>query len=145
MHLLFKEKHRLEQTEIPVDLNQKPADIVFLSYSDSDLNSFAEAWKLSLYNSKRNRITLRLANIDNLLHPISVDLYLENTLKKSKAILIRLIGGIPYWEYGVNEVKKLAEDQKIPLAILSADGRIDKRLDDFTLSKRTKSGFLKGG
>ena len=132
MHLLFKEKHRLEQTEIPVDLNQKPADIVFLSYSDSDLNSFAEAWKLSLYNSKRNRITLRLANIDNLLHPISVDLYLENTLKKSKAILIRLIGGIPYWEYGVNEVKKLAEDQKIPLAILSADGRIDKRLDDFS-------------
>ena len=63
MHVLFREKHGLEETDIPVDLKQNPADLVFLSYSDSDLNAFAEGWRRGYKSSPENFITLRLANI----------------------------------------------------------------------------------
>ena len=44
MHVLFVERHGLEETEIPIDLDQSPADLVVLSFSDSDLGAFAEGW-----------------------------------------------------------------------------------------------------
>ena len=40
MHVLFVERHGLEETEIPIDLDQSPADLVVLSFSDSDLGAF---------------------------------------------------------------------------------------------------------
>jgi cobaltochelatase CobN len=129
MHVLFREKHGLEETDIPVDLKQNPADLVFLSYSDSDLNAFAEGWRRGYKSSPENFITLRLANITYLRHPLSVDTYIENTLSKTKGILIRLIGGVPYWEYGLNQIYNLALKKNIPLAVLPADGRQDERLD----------------
>ena len=129
MHVLFREKHGLEETEIPTDLKQKPADLVFLSYSDSDLNAFAEGWRRGYKSSPETFITLRLANITYLRHPLSIDTYIENTLSETKGILIRLIGGVPYWEYGLNQIQNLAFKKNIPLAILPADGRIDERLD----------------
>ena len=55
MHVLFREKHGLDETAIPIDLKQEPADLVFLSYSDSDLNSFAEGWSCLLYTSPSPR------------------------------------------------------------------------------------------
>ena len=45
MHVLFVERHGLEETEIPTDLDQTGADLVVLSFSDSDLGAFAEGWK----------------------------------------------------------------------------------------------------
>ena len=132
MHVLFREKHGLDETAIPIDLKQEPADLVFLSYSDSDLNSFAEGWRRGYKSSKKNFISLRLANIETLRHPLSVDTYVTNTLSKSKGILIRLIGGVPYWEYGLEQIQKMSKKNKIPLAILPADGRNDERLDNFS-------------
>ena len=132
MHVLFREKHGLEETDIPIDLKQKPADLVVLSYSDSDLKAFAEGWRRGYKNSSKNFITLRLANISNLRHPLSIDTYIENTLSETKGILIRLIGGVPYWEYGLGQIQNLAKKKKIPLAILPADGRTDERLDQIS-------------
>ncbi len=43
MHLVFVEKHGLEEGDIAVDLAQDPADINVLSFSDSDLTAFAAA------------------------------------------------------------------------------------------------------
>ena len=37
MHVVFREAQGLEETEIPMDLGQTPADLVVLSFSDSDL------------------------------------------------------------------------------------------------------------
>ena len=132
MHVLFREKHGLDETAIPIDLKQEPADLVFLSYSDSDLNSFAEGWRRGYRSSKKKFISLRLANIETLRHPLSVDTYVTNTLSKSKGILIRLIGGVPYWEYGLEQIQKMSKKNNIPLAILPADGRNDERLDNFS-------------
>ena len=45
MHVVFREAQGLEETEIPMDLGQTPADLVVLSFSDSDLGAFSEGGK----------------------------------------------------------------------------------------------------
>lgn len=124
MHVIFREKHGLEETETPVDLGQSPADLVVLSFSDSDLGAFAAGW----HASKGGLPSLRLANLAALRHPLSVDTYIESTLEHAKGILIRLIGGASYWQYGLRQVEQLAREKNIALAVLAADGRVDPSL-----------------
>ena len=83
MHIIFREKQGIEELEIPTDLEQSPAKIIFLSFSDSDLNAFASGWKRAYKHSKGNFPSLRLANLQSLKHPLSVDTYIEKTLSKS--------------------------------------------------------------
>ena len=130
MHVLFVERHGLEETEVPTDLDQSPADLVVLSFSDSDLGAFAEGWHRgkALYGDEFP--TLRLANLATLKHPVSVDTYIEKTLAHAKGILVRLIGGVPYWSYGLNQVEKLARKHNIAFAVVPADGRADPQLDE---------------
>ena len=128
MHVVFRESHGLEETETPRDLGQSPADLVVLSFSDSDLGAFAAGW----HRADGKLPTLRLANLSALKHPLSVDTYIEQTLSGAKGILIRLIGGVPYWSYGLEQVFELAKQKGIALAVLPADGRPDERLDAFS-------------
>ncbi|MDC0736675.1 cobaltochelatase subunit CobN [Cognatishimia sp. SS12] len=134
MHVVFRESHGLEETDTPMDLGQSPADLVVLSFSDSDLGAFAAGW----HRAKGELPSLRLANLAALKHPLSVDTYVEQTLEGAKAILVRLIGGLPYWSYGIQQVQDLARRKGVALAVLPADGRPDSRLDDVsTLPKST--------
>ncbi len=128
MHVIFRESHGLEETETPFDVGQNPADLVVLSYSDSDLGAFAAGW----HRAGGTLPTLRLANIVALRHPVSVDTYIENTLSDAKAILVRVIGGEPYWPYGLSSIHQLAKAKGIALAVLPADGRPDDRLDQLS-------------
>ncbi|APX12137.1 cobaltochelatase subunit CobN [Tateyamaria omphalii] len=125
MHVVFRESHGLEETETPTDLGQTPADLVVLSFSDSDLGAFAAAY----HRADGKLPTVRLANLVGLKHPLSVDTYIEQTLEGAKGILIRLIGGVPYWAYGLQQVETLCQQKGIALAVLPADGRADPRLD----------------
>jgi cobaltochelatase CobN len=126
MHVVFRESHGLDEADTPIDLEQSPADLVVLSFSDSDLGAFAAGW----HRSDGDLPTLRLANLTALKHPLSVDTYIEQTLVRARAILIRLIGGISYWQYGIQQVQALAQEMGIALAVLPADGRPDERLDE---------------
>jgi cobaltochelatase CobN len=128
MHVIFRESHGLEETETPQDLGQTPADLVVLSLSDSDLGAFAEGWN----RAEGALPSLRLANIVALKHPLSVDTYVEQTLAGAKGILIRLIGGVPYWPYGLQQIGALCRAKGIALAVLPADGRDDARLDEIS-------------
>ena len=131
MHIVFRESHGLEETETPTDLGQSPADLVVLSFSDSDLGAFAAGWHRG--GGPEGRMpTMRLANLTALKHPLSVDTYVEQTLQDAKGILIRLIGGVPYWSYGLQQVLALAQAKDIALAVLPADGREDTRLDEYS-------------
>jgi cobaltochelatase CobN len=125
MHVVFRESHGLEETGAPFDPGQTPADLVVLSFSDSDLGAFAAGW----HRAAGRLPTLRLQNIVALTHPVSVDTYADAVLGHAKAILIRLIGGESYWAYGLATVQDLARRHGIALAILPADGRPDARLD----------------
>ena len=114
-----RESHGPEETDTPMDLGQSPADLVVLSFSDSDLGAFAAGWHLG----KSELPKLRLANLVALRHPLSVDTHIEQTCG-AKAILVRLIGGQSYWAYGLQQLRYLAAQEKnIALAVLPADGR----------------------
>ncbi|MDI3337507.1 cobaltochelatase subunit CobN [Defluviimonas aestuarii] len=134
MHVVFRESHGLEETDTPFDLGQDPAELVVLSFSDSDLGAFAAGW----HRAAGGLPTVRMANLVALRHPLSVDTYAEQTLSGAKGILIRLIGGESYWPYGLAQVQDLARRNGIALAVLPADGREDARLDELsTLPKST--------
>ncbi|MFN3992694.1 MAG: cobaltochelatase subunit CobN [Tabrizicola flagellatus] len=130
MHVVFRESHGLEETETPFDLGQDPADLVVLSFSDSDLGAFTAGYERACRAGFQP--TVRLANLIALKHPISVDTYAERTLSGAKAILVRLIGGEAYWPYGLAALQDLARRQGTALAILPADGRPDPRLDELS-------------
>jgi len=125
MHIVFRESHGLEETATPVDLGQDPADLVMLSFSDSDLAAFAAGWR----RGRTSLPSLRLANLSALRHPLSVDTYIERTLAQARGVLVRLIGGESYWSYGLAALHQLAQQRGIALAVLPADGRDDACLD----------------
>lgn len=129
MHVVFRETRGLETAGAPFDPGQDPAELIVLSFSDSDLGAFAAGWHRSRRMGNSAHPTLRLQNIVALQHPVSVDTYVERTLSGAKAILIRLIGGVAYWPYGIASVQDLARRQGIALAVLPADGRPDPALD----------------
>ncbi|MAC76931.1 MAG: cobaltochelatase subunit CobN [Rhodobacteraceae bacterium] len=177
MHVVFRERQGLEESETPVDLGQSPAELVVLSFSDSDLGAFAagghrargafskddargasskddaggasskddargaslkdDAGGTSLEDDAGSGATgripsLRLANLAALKHPLSVDTYVERTLVGAKAVLVRLIGGVPYWAYGLEQLRVLAARTGMALAVLPADGREDPALDGYS-------------
>ena len=100
MHIARIETRSLDETAEAVDLGQSPAEVVLLSFTDSDLAAFAAAWD----RMSEPRPSLRLANLAALKHPYSVDLYLETVCSRARFILVRLLGGIEYWRYGVEQL-----------------------------------------
>jgi cobaltochelatase CobN len=124
MHIARIETRSLDETEAAVDLGQSAAEIVFLSFADSDLAAFASAHG----RLPEPRPSLRLANLSQLKHPYSVDLYLEKVCAGARFVLVRLLGGIDYWRYGVEQLAALARAQGIRLALAPGDRFEDPRL-----------------
>ena len=124
MHLLARETRTLEDEEAAVDLDQDPAELVFLSFADSDLGAAATAW-LAM---GAGRPSLRLAGLASLRHPMSVDLYAERVIKHARAVVVRLLGGLDYWRYGAEELAALCRARGVSLALLPGDAREDPRL-----------------
>ena len=125
MHILRVETRSLDETAAAVDLGQTPADAVFLSFSDSDLNALSRAYD----SAPEPKPTLRLASLAALRHPYSIDLYLESVCAQAKLVVARVLGGADYWRYGVDELAALARRKGIKLALLPGDRRADARLD----------------
>ncbi|HYA81176.1 MAG TPA: hypothetical protein VED87_09630, partial [Methylocystis sp.] len=73
MHLLARDLHALDDAGAAIDLDQTPAEMVFLSFSDSELGLLARLHE----QDADKRFTLRCASLGRLKHPYSVDLYLE--------------------------------------------------------------------
>jgi len=128
MHGSYRESYPLDEAAAVIDLGQTPADLVVLSFSDSDLGAFAAGW----HRANGTLPTLRLANLVALRHPMSVDNYIDATLADANGILIRLIGGESYWPYGLQQVRELSRRRGIALAVLPADGRDDAQLDAYS-------------
>jgi cobaltochelatase CobN len=127
MHLLRTELHALDETAPAVDLGQTRADLVVLSFADSDLSVLAKAWETVA--PQAGGATLRLASLAALRHPYSVDLYLESVIAHARVVLVRLLGGLDYWRYGVEEIARLARERGIALAFIPGDAFDDPRLD----------------
>ncbi len=122
MHLLRVDSTSLDDTAIAVDLEQSVAPLVFLSFTDSDLAALGSAWQKGDYPP------LRLAKLADLKHPYSIDLWLERVAAHAKTIVVRLLGGMDYWRYGVEQLAAAARDRSIRLVFIPGDYQEDTRL-----------------
>jgi len=144
MHLLPRDIHGLDDAAAAVDLAQTPADIVFLSFSDSELCLLARL------HEQGDFVSLRCAQLAQLKHPYSVDLYIETVARHAKLVVVRLLGGKDYWPYGVEQLESAARTHGFALAIVPGDVVEDARLarastlDDEAL-RRIRSFFDHGG
>ncbi len=124
MHLLTTSSATLDDLVEAVDLGQPPGDIAVLSFVDSDLSGLAAAW-----NVERDGLpSVRLAHLRDLRHPMSVDLWIDRVGVHAKVILIRLLGGLDWWTYGIERLSALARERGIVLAVLPGEDRDDARL-----------------
>jgi cobaltochelatase CobN len=125
MHLLTTSSTGLDEMVEAVDLGQPPGDIAILSFADSDLTALAAAW-----DAERTVLpSLRLAHLRDLRHPMSVDLWIDRVGAHAKVILVRLLGGLDWWRYGVDRLAALARNRGSVLAVLPGEDRDDPRLD----------------
>ncbi len=124
MHLLTTSSTGLDEIVEAVDLGQPPGDIAILSFADSDLSGLAAAWQ-----AERDVLpSVRLAHLRDLRHPMSVDLWIDRVGARAKVILVRLLGGLDWWKYGVERLSALARERGIVLAMLPGEDRDDDRL-----------------
>lgn len=124
MHLIATETATLDEAGTAIDLAHSPAEFVVLSFSDSDLSALAAAW-----TANRERLpTLRLASLKQLRHPMSVDLYVERVVQHAKCVVVRCLGGLDYWRYGLERISEEARTRGFLFAALPGDDRADERL-----------------
>src|ERR1700761_5755525 len=124
MHILAAAQTSFDDIVAPVDLGQAPGDVAVLSFADSDLAGLAAAWAAD----KAALPCVRLAHLRDLRHPMSVDLWVESVGVHAKVILVRLIGGLDWWRYGVERLAAIARERGIALAVLPGEDRDDPRL-----------------
>src|SRR5262249_27560068 len=110
----------------PRDLGQSPGDIVVLSFADSDLSGLASAYAAE----KENPLSLRLAHLRDLRHPMSIDIWIGPVGQHAKVIVVRLLGGLDWWRYGLEALSAMARERNIALAVLPGEDRDDKRLNE---------------
>ncbi|MGH6915170.1 MAG: cobaltochelatase subunit CobN, partial [Geminicoccales bacterium] len=124
MHLLNARATTPDDSGQPVDLDQSPGDIVFLSAADTELACLAAAQA----GRSAEAPSLRLANLLQLAHPMSVDLHVERVIGHARLVVVRLLGGRSYWAYGLEQVAGVCRARKIALAVLPGDDNADAEL-----------------
>ena len=126
MHLLTTTSASIDELVEAIDLRQAPGDIVILSFADSDLSALAAGWR-----AQRDVLPkLRLANLRDLRHPLSVDLWVDSVARYAKVVVVRLLGGLEWWRYGVERLSSVARESSIALALLPGEDRDDPRLTE---------------
>jgi len=145
MHLLATTAASVDDLVEAVDLRQPPGDIAILSFADSDLSGLAGAWTAQ----QKVLPTVRLANLRDLRHPLSVDLWVDGVGRHAKVILVRLLGGLDWWRYGVERLSSVARERAIALAVLPGEDRDDPRLAEASTlpvgELNTLLGFFREG
>ncbi|MEX2615316.1 MAG: cobaltochelatase subunit CobN [Alphaproteobacteria bacterium] len=123
MHLLATQPGTIEDGSPAIDLEQTPGDVVILTAADSEIAGFAAA-----HRHRAGAISLRLANLMQLGHNMSVDLYVESVVGQAKLVIVRLLGGRGYWPYGVEQIADTCRRENIALAFLPGDDQPDAEL-----------------
>ena len=134
MHLLQAQAGAVEDGSEPVDLGQSPADIVVISAADTELAGLSaaradfQAAAEAAGGSHDAAPGLRLANMMNLQHPMSVDLHLDACATQSRLVVARVLGGSGYWSYGLEQYAIRLAAAGVPFAALPGDDKPDDEL-----------------
>jgi cobaltochelatase CobN len=128
MHLANITTASLVDAVEAVDLQQPQGDVVVMSFADSDLSALAAAWAQETERERDALPSVRLVHLRDLRHPLSVDLWIGRVAVRAKVIVVRLIGGLDWWRYGVEQLSAAARARGIRLALLPGEDRDDPRL-----------------
>jgi len=124
MHLLAATPGVVSDGSEAVDLGQTPGDIVFLSAADTELAALAGAQA----RAGDDAPGLRLTNFLQLRHHMSVDLYVEKMVSNARLVILRLLGGVSYWPYGVEQIAVACRRRGIGFAAVPGDDQPDSDL-----------------
>ncbi len=127
MHLLAATPGAIDDGKEPVDLGQTPSDVVVISAADTELAALSAA-----RGEMADPPGLRLASLMHLMHPMSVDLHLDQCATRSKLVIVRVLGGRGYWTYGVEQYAARLREAGVPLALLPGDDKEDAELRSFS-------------
>ncbi|WP_386683684.1 cobaltochelatase subunit CobN [Loktanella sp. R86503] len=120
MHLLAASANAIPDGTEPVDPGQTPADVVFISAADTELAALSEA-RAAMDAAP----SLRMLNLMNLTHPVSVDMHLDACATRSRLVIARVLGGMGYWTYGVTQYAARLREAGVKLALLPGDDKED--------------------
>ena len=126
MHLLAAKPGIITDGTEAIDLGQTPGDIVILSAADTELACLSAAQA----GQAAHAPSLRLASLLQLSHNLSIDTYVEDIIAQAKLVVIRVIGGVRYWPYGVEQVAAICRERGIQLAFLPGDDQPDLELSE---------------
>ncbi|MEQ8402827.1 MAG: cobaltochelatase subunit CobN [Roseitalea porphyridii] len=126
MHLLLAQKGSIGDEGEAVDLGQSPGDLCVLSAADTELAALAAA-----HRARDGETALRLVNLMQLRHEMSVDSWIERTGRHARLVVARLLGGQSYWRYVTEALRAAADAHGFALALVPGDDRPDPGLAPF--------------
>ena len=101
MHLLAAQPGGFVEEEGIIDLGQDPAKVVILAAADTSLAMLATAAE----QLGSELPSIRLANWSHLLKPAAFDLYEHKVLEQAELVMVSLLGGASYWNYGFERLQ----------------------------------------
>ena len=127
MHLLAAQPGGFVEQAGIVDLAQSPAPVVILSAADSQLSALSAGFKRA--SERQSLAETRLANWTHLLKPAAFDLYEDKVLQQAKVVVVSLLGGKAYWQYGVEALVRWSQQAADrTLILVPGDDNVDPEL-----------------
>ncbi|WP_166372741.1 cobaltochelatase subunit CobN [Psychromonas sp. SA13A] len=138
MHLLAAQPGGFVEQEGIVDLAQSPAPLVVFSAADSQLTALSAGFKQA--NDMYRLVETRLVNWTNLLKPAAFDLYEDKVLEQAEVVVVSLLGGKAYWQYGVEGLIRWSKAKpNRTLILVPGDDNVDPELIELsTVPEKTQ-------
>ncbi|MBN2068113.1 MAG: cobaltochelatase subunit CobN [Opitutales bacterium] len=114
------------------EVDQSPGDILFLSSGDTELMACVAAWQELSRESEQALPTLRCSNLGYLKQELTIDKYLDDVVAHCRLVVVRLLGGVAYYRYLVEQLCILCEASKIPLILLPGHNEPDPELAELS-------------
>ncbi|MCV6587673.1 MAG: cobaltochelatase subunit CobN [Marinobacterium sp.] len=128
MHLLAAQPGGFVDDEGIIDLAQTPAPLVIMAAADSTLAALAAA----VDQLPDNAPEVRLASWVQLLKPAAFDLYEHKVLEHARVVVVSLLGGENYWQYGVERLQAWAQRPGRTLILVPGDDSDDPQLREYS-------------
>jgi cobaltochelatase CobN len=110
-----------EQTVL---VEQAPAPIVIITSADTDIQALSQAWERLQIGFP----AVRALNILALQQQVTIDTYAAEVLAQARVIVVRLLGGIGYWSYGLEVLQELVAETGAALILIPGDDQPDLSL-----------------
>jgi cobaltochelatase CobN len=123
-HLRFERWPGDEDAEPFTPIDQDPADIVLLTAADTEVLT----WSAAARELPAGFPAVRSLNLDRLRDRRVFDAYLDDVLQDSRALLVRVLGGLGYWREQLEQIHLLAQAHDVALVCLPGDAQPDPDL-----------------